>query len=137
MSMPLPPYPVETVLNDGYLEGLRAGELRIQRCADCGEYRFPPSRFCPRCLSTAWAWTPVSGRGTLWSWVRMHKRYIPGFEPPYIVCLVQLDEGPRIIATVPDDDVGRLECDQPVTASFEKHGDQVRVVFRPSQGARS
>jgi uncharacterized OB-fold protein len=137
MSIPLPPYPVETVLNDGYLEGLRAGELRIQRCENCGEYRFPPSRFCPRCLSTAWAWTPVSGRGTLWSWVRMHKRYIPGFEPPYIVCLVQLDEGPRMIATVPDDVAGRLECDQPVTAYFEKDSDQVRVLFRPSQGAGS
>lgn len=131
MSTPTPPYPVQTVLNDGYLDGLRVGELRIQQCASCGEYRFPPSRFCPRCLSPEWAWTAVSGRATLWSWIRMHKRYINGFEPPYVVCLVQLDEGPRMIAGIPADASDRLDCDKPMQACFEKDGDQVRVLFRP------
>jgi uncharacterized protein len=134
MSTNTRPYPAETALNDGYLEGLRAGEFRIQRCDDCGEYRFPPSRYCPRDLSPRWAWTPVSGRGTLWSWIRMHKRYIPGFEPPYVVCLVVLEEGPRTIAGVPSDAVDRLACDLPVQAYFEKDGDQVRVLFGPVEG---
>jgi uncharacterized protein len=129
------PYPAQTALNDGYLEGLQAGELRLQRCDDCGQYRFPPSRYCPADLSPRWTWTPVSGRGTLWSWIRMHKRYIPGWEPPYDVALVVLDEGPRMIAGVPEDAVGRLACDQPVRAYFEKDGDQVRVLFGPTDEA--
>jgi uncharacterized OB-fold protein len=137
MPTPSGPYPAQTVLNDGYLEGLRAGELRLQRCADCGQYRFPPSRNCPSCLSASWAWTPVSGRGTLWSWIGMHKRYIAGFEPPYVVALVELEEGPRMIAGVPADAQDDLACDLPVQACFEKHGDQVRVMFRPRAGAGS
>ena len=135
MTTPDRPYPVQTVLNDGYLDGLRAGELRIQRCADCGRYRFPPAGNCPACLSASWAWTPVSGRGTLWSWIRMHKRYIAGFEPPYVIALVQLEEGPRLIAAVPAGAEDRLACDLPVQACFEKDGDQVRVMFRPREGA--
>jgi uncharacterized OB-fold protein len=132
MSADPRPYPARTALNDGYLDGLQAGELRVQRCADCGEYRFPPSRYCPRCLSPDWAWTAVSGRGTLWSWIRMHKRYMPGFEPPYAVCLVVLEEGPRMIAGAVADAVGQLACDLPVKAYFEKDGDQVRVLFGPA-----
>jgi uncharacterized OB-fold protein len=129
MATTTPPYPTQTALNDGYLDGLRAGELRIQRCTNCAEYRFPPSRICPKCLSTEWAWTPISGRGTVWSWIRMHRRYIAGCEPPYVICLVKLEEGPRMIASVVPELVDSLVCDLPVQARFERDGEQTRAVF--------
>lgn len=128
------PYPLETELNDGYLDGLRKGELRIQQCSRCGAFRFPPARYCPQCLSSGWSWTAVSGRATLWSWIRMHKRYISGFEPPYVVCLVELDEGPRMIAGVVPSAVNQLRCDQPVKACFDRDGDQVHLLFEPCDG---
>ncbi|GAA2191060.1 Zn-ribbon domain-containing OB-fold protein [Streptomyces bangladeshensis] len=74
------------------------GELRVQRCADCGEPRFPPRPCCPHCQSFASAWWAVSGRGRVWSYVVPHPPLLPGYAElaPYNVVVVELEEAPRI-----------------------------------------
>lgn len=125
--------PPVTDVNRGYWEGTRAGELRVQVCGDCGTPRFPPSSVCPRCLSDDASWQATSGRGRVWSWTRMHQRYLPAFDElmPYLVLYVDLDEGPRMVCGfVGSED--ELEIDLPVEVVFEPLGDE-RVVpmFRP------
>lgn len=95
------------------------GRLTIQRCQACASWQFPPTTRCNHCLSTDLAWQMPSGRGTLWSWIRMHKEYLREFplKPPYIVAMVKLDEGIRMISSVADVQ-GKADCGAPVEVYF-------------------
>lgn len=123
MAPYLKPLPVLTDENRPFWEACRAGNLALQRCGQCAHFRYPISHCCPRCLSTDFAWTPLSGRGSVFSYVVFHRAYHPGFKDdvPYNVALVQLEEGPRMysnIVGVPNDQV--------------RIGDAVEVVFEPA-----
>lgn len=120
--------PPVTAANRPFWAGAEAGELRLQVCDDCGKHRFPDSQVCPNCLSHAATWQPVSGRGKVWSWIRMHQNYLPAFSEqlPYIVLFVELDEGPRLMSSF-QGDPETLAIDMPVEVVFESLGD-ARVV---------
>jgi uncharacterized OB-fold protein len=123
------PLPTLTRLNRPFFEGARQGELRLQRCDACGQYWFPPSTNCSRCLSTAYTWTPVSGRGRVWSWIVMHQRYFKSFEAdlPYNVAFIKLDEGPFMMSTIVGTPVEAIRCDLPVQATFDPATDEIAV----------
>lgn len=113
-----------------FWEYARAGELRVQACADCGRLRFPPRPCCPHCRSFAAEWRPVSGRGRVWSYVVPHPPLLPGYaeQAPYNVVLVELAEDPRIrlvgnLVTAPD---ARLDSFDPALIRI---GAQVKAVF--------
>jgi uncharacterized OB-fold protein len=128
------PLPTLTQLNRPFFEGARQGELRLQRCAVCGQHWFPPSTSCPRCLSVNWAWIAVSGRGRVWSWIVMHQRYFKAFEAdlPYNVAFIQLDEGPFMMSTLVGIAPDAIRCDLPVEVTFEPATDEIAVPkFRP------
>ncbi|MGA4841285.1 Zn-ribbon domain-containing OB-fold protein [Streptomyces sp. G45] len=76
------------------------GELRVQACAACDEYRFPPRPCCPHCGSFDSAWRRVSGRGRIWSYVVPRPPLLPAYADlgpyPYNVVLVELAEVPRV-----------------------------------------
>jgi len=131
------PLPKLTRLNRPYFEGAAEGQLRLQRCAACGEHFFPPSTNCPACLSTDVPWVEVSGRGRVWSWIVMHQRYFKAFEDelPYNVAFVKLDEGPFLMSTVVGIPHDRIRCDLPVEATFEQATDEISILkFRPVAG---
>mgnify|MGYP001450546243 CR=1 FL=1 len=92
------PLPAITDETRPYWESAKAHRLALPRCSACGRFRFPPTSFCPNCLSDAAEWTPVSGRGTVYSFVIMHQVYDPSFKDdvPYNVAAVELAEGPRL-----------------------------------------
>ncbi|MCB1341064.1 MAG: OB-fold domain-containing protein [Pseudooceanicola sp.] len=77
--------------------------LRLQCCSDCGTWRYPPGPVCPECLSSASEWKPVSGGGTVISWVMFRKEYLPEYPAPYNVVAVRLDEGPIMISNLVED----------------------------------
>ncbi len=94
------PLPKHDPLMAPFWENARNHRLAIQRCTSCGDHHFPPSPVCPVCLSEDQTWEPVSGRGTLVSWVTFHRAYWDGFaeDLPYDVCLVRLAEGPLMLS---------------------------------------
>ena len=101
-------------------EGLARHELRFQRCARCRAWRFPPRAICNRCGSFDHHWEPVSGRATVASWIVNHHAFLPGFESPYAVVLVRLDEQDDLL--LPGSFVGALEglrTGLPVRAVFD------------------
>lgn len=114
------PLPALTDENRPFWDGCRDGRLRLQRCSACAHWRYPIAACCPSCLSTAFEWADVSGRGTVFSTIVFHQAYHPGFKAdlPYNVSMVQLDEGPRLFSNV----VG-------VPPRDVKVGDAVEVVF--------
>jgi hypothetical protein len=73
---------------------IREGTMRLQRCLNCGEMQYPPGPVCPHCLSSNLEWQPISGRGTIVSWVVYHRTYLAAYPEPYNVVAVKLAEGP-------------------------------------------
>jgi hypothetical protein len=89
---------------------LREGELRIQRCSACGEYRHPPRPVCARCGSTERAFEAVSGAGEVWSFTVVHAPTLPAFaeRTPYGAVIVRLDEGVFLVSNLVDCPVDEL-----------------------------
>ena len=73
----------------------------MQHCVPCDAPWFPPQRFCPRCLGDDIETRAMTGRGRLASYV-VHHRDAPGFTAPYVIALVELDEGPRLLTNLVD-----------------------------------
>jgi uncharacterized OB-fold protein len=98
---------------------------------------FPPQRSCPRCLGDDLEWRAASGRGRLHTFLISHQP-APGFEDetPYVVALVELDEGPRLmtnlvgVAATPE----ALRVDMPLEVVFEPRGAVMLPLFRPVGG---
>jgi uncharacterized OB-fold protein len=116
-----------------YAHGAR-GELRFQRCDGCGAWRHPPRVMCARCASERWQWARSSGRGRLFSWTVTHQALAPGFmdATPYVVAVVELEEGPRLVTGLRDLERTALALDLPLEVGFEKVSDAIGLhYFRP------
>jgi uncharacterized OB-fold protein len=103
--------PSPTAESHAFWTGGRRGQLLINGCHACGHFFHPPGPACWRCRSTDVAPEPVSGRATVAAYTINRQNWIPGFEPPYIVAIVELDDEPdvRLITNVvglPIEDVG-------------------------------
>lgn len=98
----------EWIVLDWHRACIAAGVLCVQRCGSCGVWRHPPRRFCATCFSDNVIFQPVTGDGTVLSTAVSHRSLDPGWQEqaPYATLLVELDEGPRVLAataTPPDD----------------------------------
>ncbi len=129
------PLPRPTPETQHFWDGTRERELRLQRCDACGKVYFPPRPFCPGCASREVSIFKASGRAILYSYVINH-RAAPGFEPPYSIAVVELDEGPRMMTNI----VGTpqtpeaLRLDMPLEVVFEAFGDEITLpLFRPAE----
>src|SRR5437868_2380560 len=78
--------------NEFFWTGGKDGELRFLRCQTCGYYVHPPSPICPIDLSRDLAPEAVSGRATVHTFTVNHQPWIPGYDPPYVIALVTVEE---------------------------------------------
>ncbi|MFB6171751.1 MAG: Zn-ribbon domain-containing OB-fold protein [Haloarculaceae archaeon] len=85
-----------------FWEALADGTVLLQRCTDCEEAYFPPGPVCPRCQSAAVEWIESAAAGDLYAFTRQH-RTAPGVPSPVVLGVVELDEGPRLLARVAAD----------------------------------
>ena len=133
--------PQPTPETQHFWDGTRAGELRLQRCDECALVYFPPRPFCPGCSSRSVNVFRASGRARLYSYVISH-RPAPGFEPPYAIAVVELEEGPRMMSNLVDtpQTPEALILDMPLEVVFEAVSDDISLpLFRPASddaGAR-
>ena len=87
-----------------FFAGALRGELRIQRCSNCGLHHHYPRLACPHCGSDRLEWITATGLGSLHSFTVIRQNGIPPFKEqvPFVVGLVDLDEpGARFIAQLP------------------------------------
>ncbi|MER5645583.1 bifunctional MaoC family dehydratase N-terminal/OB-fold nucleic acid binding domain-containing protein [Streptosporangium sp. NPDC002524] len=127
-ASPRAPYPLRPAVNADtafFWEGVAAGELRIQRCADCGELRHPPGPVCPSCRSAARTFVTASGEGEVYSYVVHHNPPVPGLRPPFVVAVVELPEGVRIVGNVVDCDASRVGIGMPVRLTYRQMDDEL------------
>ncbi len=126
--------PTPTPESQHYWDGARAGELRLQRCNACDKAFFPPRKHCPECGARDVAVFKASGRGTLYSYVINHLPS-PGFEPPFAIAVVELEEGPRLMSNIVECDQTpeALELDMALEVTFEKLNDDITLPqFKPA-----
>lgn len=112
-----------------YWEAARRRELVLPRCNDCGKFHFYPRNFCPHCKGQSITWEKVSGRGTIYSYTVPRIPILPAYreEVPYVVALVELEEGPRIMANILDCDPEEVSIDAPVEVVFQDVTDEVSL----------
>lgn len=103
-------------------------QLRMQRCQDCQKVRFRPSIICPNCLSTEFNWDLLSGCAHVYSFVVVHQAMVPGYsEVPYVLALVELDEGPRMTTRIVNCDPSEVSIGSRVQVSFEDVTDTISL----------
>jgi uncharacterized protein len=138
MSSRLGPVPVPGPDDAPYWKALSQGVLLIQRCTDCGQVRHPPRPRCGQCASAEHSWEAASGFGTVYSFTIV--RHPPNPEladrVPYVVALIELDEGPRLVSNVIGVDPERVTISQRVQVQFDPVGDgTVLPRFAPTEPA--
>ena len=116
-----------------FWNGLREHTLLIQRCNGCQSLRHPPQPMCPKCRSLDWEATESSGHGTVYSFVMPHEPKFPFFDYPYIVALIELAEGVRLVSNLTGIDPADVTVGMPVEVHYaEFDGDLVLHQFRPA-----
>jgi len=127
------PIPLPNGVTEAFWEGTVDGEFRLQACLDCGEPQFYPRVVCKHCGSTDLEWTAASGEGEIHSYTVNH---IPGEEgfgdlAPYVVAVVELEEGPQLMSLVPAD-ADEIEVGTPVEARLWRISEDAAMpVFLP------
>ena len=86
-----PPVPVPDVVSEPFWSSTASGVLALARCADCRRWDHPPQERCRLC-GGAIAFEPVSGRGTIFSFIVNRRQFVPGHPPPRVIALVELEE---------------------------------------------
>jgi uncharacterized OB-fold protein len=127
--------PQVTPENEHYWKGGARGELTFLRCRDCHSYVHPPAPVCPGCLSKRLAPAAVSGRARLLTWTVNHQRWIPGFEPPYVIAIVEIEEQPglRVTTNLVNCSPDGLRKDLPLKVLFEERDEGVFLpLFEPA-----
>ena len=134
MSKSMKPLPEINEVSRVFWEAAKNHKLLYQRCDKCGDNVFYPKKICPNCFSSALQWIEASGKGTVYSYTACYRNVAPGFEEdaPYVVAVVDLKEGPRMLTHVVECDPDDIKCDMPVEVVFEDINDDISLPkFRP------
>ncbi len=131
MTTPSRPLPQPDDASRPYWEAAKRRELVVQRCGACRRLRFPPQPMCDACRSLAVEWAPMSGRGTIFSFVVAHPPVLPAFQEraPFAIVLVELDEDPRlrIVGNLLQVPPAAARIGLPVEVAFEDVSDAITL----------
>lgn len=118
-----------------YWEATREGRFVLPWCAACGRPHWYPREVCPHCLADAIEWRPASGRGVVYAASTMPRPAMPMLagRVPYVVALVELEEGVRMMTNVVDVDPADVRVGMAVELCWEDLSDGRRLaVFAPA-----
>ncbi len=105
------------------------GRLELQRCSACGKAWFFPRPACVACGAERFVWFAASGRGRVHSYSIVHRAPSPEFgaRVPYVVALVDLEEGARMMANVVGQGALEVAIGDAVEVTFEARGEGRRL----------
>ena len=112
-----------------YWDAARERRLVIRKCKACGVLHFMPRHLCPACWSDQLEWVDAKGSGTIHSFTVIRRAPAAVFAPraPYVVALIDLDEGPRMLANVLGEDALDTRIGDRVKVTFEDRGDGAMI----------
>jgi len=126
------PLPEADEASRPFFDGAMEGRLMLMKCSQCDAFRFPSRNHCDDCLSPDFDWVAASGRGVVRTFGVMHQKYHPGFELPYNVTIVELEEGPRLPTNLVGIANSDIRVGLKVTVDWERHEDVSLPKFRPA-----
>ena len=131
--------PLPTITREGapFWEATREKRLVSQYCPDCDQHQFPPRRLCMHCGGRNVGWRTISGKGRIYSFTVVHRPPNPSFAPdvPYVVAVIDLAEGGRMMTNIVECPPTEVRVDMPVIAVYEQVTGEVTLVkFRPDRG---
>lgn len=133
-ATPPKPAPHPTPISEPYWSSLVDGRLSIQHCSACGSFQHYPRPFCVRCLSTQLDWKSTSGRATVFSFTIVRRAASPAFAPdlPYVLAIVELEEGPHMTGNVIGIPAGEVTIGMPLELTVVPVGEgQALPQWRP------
>ena len=111
-----------------FWEAVSADRFVLPRCNACSTYIWYPRLFCPACGSLDVSYVEASGQGAVYSYTVVRKGDGPFREmTPYVLGIVELAEGPRLMTNIVTDDVESISCGQAVHVVFEPAGESDRI----------
>jgi uncharacterized OB-fold protein len=115
------------------------GRMHLQRCDSCGNYAHPPRMYCPRCFSGEYSYEEISGLGSIYSYTVSHHTAEPAWqaELPYTTVVVELDEGPRIVAAAAIDDPKSIRIGRRVRITAERRTDDFAYFTAQLEGEQA
>jgi uncharacterized OB-fold protein len=130
------PVPAPDAVNAPYWEAATRGELLIQRCPACGQRQFYPRSLCTACGEKP-EWETASGRGTVHTFTVIRQNYSKPFRDllPYVVAIVELEEGPRMMGNVTGCPAADVHIGMAVEVTFEQAAEDIGVPFWRAVGA--
>ena len=131
------PLPTPDPLTAPFWDSLRQHAIQLQRCASCRHFVYYPRPVCPVCGSDDLVWTPISGRGVVHAFTIPHRHPDPAFAArlPYVVALVELDEGVRMLANLVDVEPTpeAVRVGLPVELVYDDRSERITLpAFRPA-----
>ena len=119
--------PVVSPDTEFFWAGTAAGELRVQRCGDCGALRHPPGPRCLSCGAMTAGYVVAAGTGEVYSYVVQHHPPVPGKKLPVVIALVQLPEGVRMTGELLGAGPAEVRIGLPVRAEFVRIDDELTL----------
>ena len=112
-----------------FWRGTRERRLLLPHCLACGRPHFPPRVLCPHCHADGIEWKPASGEGTVYTYTVARRAASAAFEDdvPYVVALIDLAEGVRMMSNVVTDDPAKVTIGAPVRVTFERASDEITL----------
>jgi len=130
---PLPD--VDYATYHAFWEGVRAGEIRLPRCRDCGKFHWYPQLMCPFCRRGNIEFVKVGPRGQVYTWTTVTYAFLPEYADrlPYIVVFVEFPEAPgvRFISNMLDTGPEEMKVGLPVEPVFQQVDEKITLpLFR-------
>lgn len=128
-SHPPKPRPVLRGEEKAYFAAASERRLLIQHCADCDAAVWFPRSVCPSCHGAALGWEDAAGTGTVYSYTVLRRAGRPGWEDdvPYVVALVELTEGPRVMGNLLEVAPEAVAVGMAVRVTFEDRDEGLAV----------
>ena len=125
------PLPVIDHDSAPYWQAAHEGRLDIPLCGDCGKHHFYPRAICPYCHSDNLNFDTVSGRGEVHTFTIARRPAGPAFadDVPYVVALIELEEGPRMMSRIQTDDPEKVHIGAKVEVTFLKASDEISFPY--------
>ena len=111
-------------------------ELRVHKCLNCGKLHYPVSPICPHCLGMDYEWAKLSGKGEVYSFIVVRRRYHPAFasDIPYAVAIILTEEGIHLLSNVVGVTPDAISIGMPVEVFFDDVDPEFSLPkFKPSR----
>lgn len=123
------PLPQSTRITQPYWDAARQNRLVVQQCGCCKTRQFYPREFCTACLSDSLEWIDCGGGGTVYTYTinRRPSNAALSEKVPYVVAMIDLDEGVRMMANIIDSPAEAVRIGSRVRVCFEQVSEDITL----------